>query len=107
APSATAVTAAARGKIGDFGTAGRYQRWSGRTLSSRKNGRPMKGEVRGRSGEMLGGCPGHWAGLPLVGRAHALEPPQGLPHVYQILLGTPEAAEATEQIGKFLRARVR
>jgi monoterpene epsilon-lactone hydrolase len=32
---------------------------------------------------------------------------EGLPHVYQILLGTPEAAEATEQIGTFLRARVR
>ena len=32
---------------------------------------------------------------------------EGLPHVYQIMLGTPEAAEATEQIGKFLRARVR
>ena len=32
---------------------------------------------------------------------------EGLPHVYQLLLGTPEAAEATEQIGKFLRARVR
>ncbi len=31
----------------------------------------------------------------------------GLPHVYQILLGTPEAAEATEQMGEFLRARVR
>jgi epsilon-lactone hydrolase len=31
----------------------------------------------------------------------------GLPHVYPILLGTPEAAEATEEIGKFLRARVR
>jgi epsilon-lactone hydrolase len=31
---------------------------------------------------------------------------QGLPHVYQLLLGTPEAAEATEQIGTFLRARV-
>ncbi len=28
----------------------------------------------------------------------------GLPHVYQLLLGTPEAAQATEQIGKFLRA---
>lgn len=27
-----------------------------------------------------------------------------MPHVYQIMLGTPEAAEATEQIGKFLRA---
>jgi len=35
-----------------------------------------------------------------------LEIGEGLPHVYQILLGTPEAAEATEQIGKFLRARV-
>jgi epsilon-lactone hydrolase len=31
---------------------------------------------------------------------------EGLPHVYQLLLGTPEAAEATEQIGTFLRARV-
>ena len=30
---------------------------------------------------------------------------EGLPHVYQIMLGTPEAAEATEQIAKFLRAR--
>jgi epsilon-lactone hydrolase len=36
-----------------------------------------------------------------------LEIGEGLPHVYQILLGTPEAAEATEQIGKFLRVRVR
>jgi len=35
-----------------------------------------------------------------------LEIGQGLPHVYPIMLGTPEAAEATEQIGKFLRARV-
>jgi epsilon-lactone hydrolase len=35
-----------------------------------------------------------------------LEVGAGLPHVYQLLLGTPEAAEATEQIGKFLRARV-
>jgi epsilon-lactone hydrolase len=31
---------------------------------------------------------------------------EGLPHVYQLLLGTPEAAQATDQIGKFLRARV-
>jgi monoterpene epsilon-lactone hydrolase len=30
----------------------------------------------------------------------------GLPHVYPILLGTPEAAEATEQIAMFLRAHV-
>ena len=36
-----------------------------------------------------------------------LEIGEGLPHVYQILLGTPEAADATEQMGKFLRARVR
>ena len=35
-----------------------------------------------------------------------LEIGEGLPHVYQLLLGTPEAAEATEEIGKFLRARV-
>jgi monoterpene epsilon-lactone hydrolase len=33
-----------------------------------------------------------------------LEIGEGLPHVYQILLGTPEA---TERIGKFLRAQVR
>jgi len=32
---------------------------------------------------------------------------EGLPHVYPLLLGTPEAAQATEQTGKFLRARVR
>jgi monoterpene epsilon-lactone hydrolase len=36
-----------------------------------------------------------------------LEVGEGLPHVYPILLGTPEAAAATEQIGKFLRAQVR
>jgi epsilon-lactone hydrolase len=35
-----------------------------------------------------------------------LEIGEGLPHVYQILLGTPEAAQATERIGKFLRTRV-
>jgi len=32
---------------------------------------------------------------------------EGLPHVYQLLLGAPEAGEATGEIGKFLRARVR
>jgi epsilon-lactone hydrolase len=31
---------------------------------------------------------------------------EGAPHAYPILLGTPEAAEATEQIGTFLRAHV-
>ena len=36
-----------------------------------------------------------------------LEIREGLPHVYQLMLGTPEAAEATGQIGKFLRAQVR
>ena len=36
-----------------------------------------------------------------------LEIGDGLPHVYPLMLGTPEAAQATEQIGKFLRARVR
>jgi epsilon-lactone hydrolase len=36
-----------------------------------------------------------------------LEIGEGLPHVYQLMLGTPEAAEATERIGKFLRTRVR
>jgi hypothetical protein len=34
----------------------------------------------------------------------ALRDRQGLPHVYPLLLGTPEAAQATEQIGTFLRA---
>jgi monoterpene epsilon-lactone hydrolase len=36
-----------------------------------------------------------------------LEVGQGLPHVYPLFLGTPEAAEATARIGTFLRARVR
>src|SRR5580658_1659593 len=36
-----------------------------------------------------------------------LEIGEDLPHVYPILLGTPEAAQATEQSGKFLRDRVR
>ena len=36
-----------------------------------------------------------------------LEVGDGLPHVYQLMLGTPEAAEATERIGRFLRERVR
>jgi monoterpene epsilon-lactone hydrolase len=35
-----------------------------------------------------------------------LEVGEGLPHVYQLALGTPEAAEATERVGKFLRTRV-
>jgi monoterpene epsilon-lactone hydrolase len=35
-----------------------------------------------------------------------LEVGEGLPHVYQLLRDTPEAAEATARIGKFLRARV-
>jgi monoterpene epsilon-lactone hydrolase len=36
-----------------------------------------------------------------------LEIGEGLPHVYPIMLRTPEAAEATGQTRKFLRARVR
>lgn len=35
-----------------------------------------------------------------------LEIGDGLPHVYQLLLGTPEAAVATDRIGKFLRERI-
>src|SRR4051812_7242867 len=35
-----------------------------------------------------------------------LEVREDLPHVYQLALGTPEAAEATERVGKFLRVRV-
>ena len=41
---------------------------------------------------------------------HDIEAPSGqvdADHVYQLLLGTPDAAEATGQTGKFLRARVR
>jgi epsilon-lactone hydrolase len=34
-----------------------------------------------------------------------LEIGESLPHVYQLMLGTPEAAAATERVGKFLRAR--
>ncbi len=36
-----------------------------------------------------------------------LEVVEGLPHVYQLLLGTPEAAQATDRIGEFLREHVR
>jgi monoterpene epsilon-lactone hydrolase len=36
-----------------------------------------------------------------------LQAGDGLPHVYQLMASTPEAAESTEQIGHFLRARVR
>ncbi|MFF1632545.1 alpha/beta hydrolase [Leifsonia sp. NPDC058248] len=36
-----------------------------------------------------------------------LEIGDGLPHVYQLMLGTPEAEEATERIAAFLRDRVR
>jgi monoterpene epsilon-lactone hydrolase len=35
-----------------------------------------------------------------------LEVGEGLPHVYPLALGTPEAADATERVGTFLRARV-
>ena len=35
-----------------------------------------------------------------------LEIGEGLPHVYPLMLGTPEAAEATERIGAFLRGHV-
>ena len=31
----------------------------------------------------------------------------GLPHVYPIMAGTPEAVQATAQTGTFLRARIR
>jgi len=35
-----------------------------------------------------------------------LEVGEGLPHVYQLALGTPEAAQATQRIGEFLRTHV-
>src|SRR5690349_19869966 len=42
-----------------------------------------------------------------VGVDVTLQIGEGLPHVYQSTLGTPEAGEATRQIGGFLRSRVR
>lgn len=36
-----------------------------------------------------------------------LEVGEGLPHVYQLMLGTSEAADATERIGNFLRQHIR
>jgi epsilon-lactone hydrolase len=36
----------------------------------------------------------------------SLEIGEGLPHVFPIMLGTPEAVDATERIEKFLRARI-
>src|SRR5580692_4465091 len=42
-----------------------------------------------------------------AGAEVTLQVAEGLPHVYQLMAGTPEAAEATGQIGIFLRARVR
>ncbi|KQR51290.1 hypothetical protein ASF88_19185 [Leifsonia sp. Leaf336] len=42
------------------------------------------------------------AGVPV-----SLEVGDGLPHVYQLDAGTPEAQEATERIGRFLRQHVR
>ena len=46
------------------------------------------------------------AAATAAGADVTLEIGPGLPHVYQLLRDTPEAAEATERIGKFLRARV-
>jgi hypothetical protein len=58
--------------------------------------RPYPSKCRAERGELVADQP---ALLGVIG--------EGLPHVYQLLLGTPEAAQATEQIGTFLRARVR
>ena len=55
--------------------------------------------------EEVGCVPGvdvAWAGVDVT-----LQVGEDLPHVYPIMLGTPEATAATEQTGKFLRARVR
>jgi monoterpene epsilon-lactone hydrolase len=46
------------------------------------------------------------AAATAAGIAVRLEVGDGLPHVYQLLLGTPEAAEATLRIGAFLRDHV-
>ena len=37
----------------------------------------------------------------------SLEVGEGLPHVYQLNAGTPEAREATDRIGRFLKRHVR
>ena len=42
-----------------------------------------------------------------AGVAVLLEVGDGLPHVYPLMLGTPEAVEATDRSGAFLRERVR
>jgi epsilon-lactone hydrolase len=46
------------------------------------------------------------AALAEAGAEVVLEIGEGLPHAYPILLGTPEAAKATERAATFLRARV-
>jgi hypothetical protein len=76
------------------------------------------GPARRAGGRLPGrGRPADAAGLAVVraaGRAAAtkagvdvtLHVGDGLPHVYPIMAGTPEAAQATDQTGTFLRARV-
>jgi monoterpene epsilon-lactone hydrolase len=46
------------------------------------------------------------AAAAAVGVDVTLQVAEGLPHVYQAMSGTPEAAQATTQIGTFLRARI-
>ena len=51
---------------------------------------------------------GRWGTGPATrGVDVTLDVGEGLPHVYQLNAGTPEAVEATERIGRFLRARVK
>jgi len=76
---------------------GRLARSSRRQRCRKVVVRDRKGDCQERSAE---------ASAAEAGVDVTLEIGEGLPHVYQILLGTPEAAEATERIGKFLRARV-
>jgi monoterpene epsilon-lactone hydrolase len=47
-----------------------------------------------------------WDGGVEAGVNVTLRVGEGLPHVCQLMLGIHEAAEATDRIGTFLRARV-
>jgi epsilon-lactone hydrolase len=55
-------------------------------------------------GYQVGSLRSHAELASRLGRA-TLRIAEGLPHVYPGMLGTPEAAEATEQAGAFLRGR--
>jgi epsilon-lactone hydrolase len=86
---------------------------SGTSMTERADQDPISTPAMLRqfaSGYLAGADPQTTLASPLfaslAGVDVRLEVGEGLPHVYPLLLGNPEAAEATEQSGKFLRARV-